>query len=32
LEIITLNMQYLSSIWTEWTGTDKCCSQHKDLT
>lgn len=30
LETITLNMQHLSSIWTEWTGSDKCCSRHKE--
>jgi hypothetical protein len=31
LETITLNMQYLNSIWTEWTGRDKCCLQHKEF-
>ena len=30
LETITLNMQYLSSIWFERTGRDKCCSRHKE--
>lgn len=31
LEIITHNRQYLSSIWFERTGRDKCCSRHKEL-
>lgn len=24
METVTLNMQYLNSIWTEWKGRDKC--------
>jgi uncharacterized protein YoxC len=31
LETITLNMQYLNSIWIEWTKRDKCCSQHRGI-
>lgn len=29
LEIVTLNMQYLNSIWAEWKGRDECCSRQK---
>lgn len=31
LDTITLNMQYLSSIWSEKTGSAKCCTRHKEL-
>lgn len=32
METVTLNMQYLNSIWTEWKGRDQCCSRQKEFT